>query len=250
MPHLKSLAGLGMVAKYVSNWYCILALYANIIPKTTARFKDGRGVSVYKNNHIVFYEEIYKRHLQNHGFVFETKGKEESVRTPEGLVIILRPPYSFVLDEIFLMKVYGQPQLKERVVIDIGTSLGDSALYFASLGASNVYCFEADKDLYLMAQENISLNNMTGKIHIYNQKATGELLRILILQYRLKNVFLKVDCEGCEYEVIKNMGHSTFESIGDIVMEYHMQPEPLIGHLTRLGFRIRRKRKILFASKC
>ena len=121
------------------------------------------------------------------------------------------------------MKVYGQPQLKERVVIDIGTSLGDSALYFASLGASNVYCFEADKDLYRMAQENISLNNMTGKIHIYNQKATGELLRILILQYRLKNVFLKVDCEGCEYEVIKNMGHSTFESIGDIVMEYHMR---------------------------
>jgi hypothetical protein len=250
MPHLKSLAGLGMVAKYVSNWYCILALYANIIPKTTARFKDGRGVDVYKNNHIVFYEEIYKRHLQNHGFICETKGKEEPVRTPEGLVIMLRPPYSFVLDEIFLMKVYGQPQLKGRVVIDIGTSFGDSALYFASLGASKVYCFEADKDLYQMAQENISLNNMTGKIYIYNQKATGELLRILILEYRLKNVFLKVDCEGCEYEVIKNMGHSMFESIRDIVMEYHRQPEPLIGYLTRLGFRIKRKRRILFASKC
>ena len=38
--------------------------------------------------------------------------KKNQYRTPEGLVIILRPPYSFVLDEIFLMKVYGQPQPK------------------------------------------------------------------------------------------------------------------------------------------
>ena len=34
--------------------------------------------------------------------------------------------------------------------------------------------------------------------------------------------FLKLDCEGAEYEIIKNLPSSYFEKIDKMVIEYHM----------------------------
>jgi 16S rRNA G966 N2-methylase RsmD len=250
MPHVKSLSGLRMAAKYVNNWYSLLALYANIISKTTAKFKDGTQIGVSKNNYLMFYEELYKRHLQDNGFTYKTKESSTIVQMPNGLqVVVLKPPYSFVLDEIFLMKVYGEPNLRGRTAIDIGASLGDSALYFASIGAAKVYGFEPDIDLFQVSQENISLNNMSDKIQIFNENGTSDSLRRLILQNGLKNIFLKVDCEGCEYEITQKTEDLVFENITDIVLEYHKKPESLIQRLTTLGFKVRRHNEIIFATK-
>jgi hypothetical protein len=250
MPHVRSISGLRMAAKYVKNWYSLLPLYAKITSKTIAKFKDGRELAISQSNYLAFYEELYRLHLQDNGFRYITKNNATIVHTPGGLQLMIRRPiYSFVLDEIFLMKVYGEPDLRERSAIDIGTSLGDSTLYFASLGAKRVYGFEPDISLYELAKENVKLNNMDDRIQIYNTKATGESLRNLILQYELKNVFLKIDCEGCEYEVIENADDLTFEKIKDVVIEYHNSPKPLMQRLTRLGFKVRQQKEIILAAK-
>ena len=184
MWHIESFAGLLMLAKYVSNWYSVLAVYFKILPMTKARFKDGIEIPVSNNDSDVFHEELFKRYLQDKGFTYSMEQGKKAVHTPDGLRILYsKIPYSFVLNEVFVAKVYGANNLKGRVVIDAGTYFSDSPLYFASRGASKVYGFEPDIDNYNLGQENIKLNSMMGKVHIYNQVATFESIKSLIERY-------------------------------------------------------------------
>jgi hypothetical protein len=274
MPYLNTLSGLLLVTRYVKNWYSLLALYSHIIPESTIKFKDGMSIVISKrsrevegklneafglpretltwlqnsNNFDVFYEELYRRHLKDNGFTYDTT-EPTVVRTPGGLEIAILPPYSFVLDEIFLMKIYGEPDLNGRSVIDVGASIGDSSLYFATLGASKIYGFETDENRYNIARKNIKSNNMIQKIEIYNEDATAEVLKSLIFKKELKDVFIKLDCEGCEYSLFQNTDPSVFDRIKDVVMEYHRKPEPLIKTLIESQFEVKKQKTKIFASK-
>src|ERR687886_670738 len=253
MPHLKSLTGLLMTAKYVRNWYLLLPLYAGVLPNVAAYFRDGKKVVISKDDYLSFYEELYKRYLQAKGFTYVFTEERTIVHTPNGLQIILRPnlannseAYSFVFDEIFVMNVYGSPNLHGRIVIDIGVSMG----------ASKVYGFEPNFHYCKLARETIKLNHMEDRIYIYNESATSNKVRQLIQCHGLENVFLKVDCEGCEYEFIKDLDKKTSYSITDIVMEYHRKSRSLTKDLIKLGYQIydknkffRKKQGILHATK-
>ena len=71
--------------------------------------------------------------------------------------------------------------------------------------------------------------------------------------YKLSDVILKMDCEGCEFEVIPNLKSEISAKISSVIMEYHADPEPIIKRLQTLGFRISTKRSgnggILFAKR-
>lgn len=254
MPHIRSLQGLCMTARYVKNWYMLLALYAGLISKTAVRFRDGQEIDILRHDYTLFYEEIFRRYLQNKGFVYRMMEEKIIIQTPNGLQITLKPflykakTYSFVLDEIFVMKVYGEPNLHGQVVLDLGASLGDSSLYFAKLGASEVYGYEPDVKYYHLAQENIKLNGMEEKIHIYNESATSDKVKHLISQHRLQNIFLKIDCDGCEFEFTEKLDDMTCYNITDIVMEYHGEPRRLIQKLSRLGYRVYCKKHIFWKT--
>ena len=256
MPHLKSLTGLLMTAKYVRNWYLLLPLYAGVLPNVAAYFRDGKKVVISKDDYLLFYEELYKRYLQAKGFTYVFTEERTIVHTPNGLQIILRPnlannseAYSFVFDEIFVMNVYGSPNLHGRIVIDIGASLGDTALYFLSMGASKVYGFEPNFDYYELAQETIKLNHMEDRIYIYNELATSNKVKQLIQCHGLENVFLKIDCEGCEYEFIKNLDKRTSYTITDIVIEYHRKSRSLTKDLIKLGYQVYDKNKFFWKKQ-
>jgi hypothetical protein len=90
---------------------------------------------------------------------------------------------------------------------------------------------------------------MTERIQIYNECATAEGLKTLIFKNRLEDVFIKLDCEGCEYAVLQNTEPSVFERITDVVMEYHQKPEPLITTLTESRFDIKKQNSKIYASK-
>jgi hypothetical protein len=229
--------------KYVKNWYSVIAVYFKILPLTKARFKDGAEIILSKKNYDLFHEEFFKRYLQGNGFTYTIQGEKRTVRTPEGIVIkFSKIPYSFILNEVFVAKLYGGDNLEGRVVIDVGTYFGESPLYFASRGATKVYGFEPDMDNYKIGEENIKLNSIGDKIHIFNEPATFGAIKNLVNQYETGNIFLKLDCEGCEYDVLLDGDSQTFEKITDIVMEYHGQSEPLISKLTELGFILKHKR--------
>jgi hypothetical protein len=250
MWHIVSFEGLQTLVKKVSNWYSVLAVYLKIKFSTRARFKDGMITAVSRIEYYEFQEELFKRYLQDRGYTYGVKHGKNVVYIPDGLQIMYsKVPFSAYINETFSEEVYGVFDLKGRVVIDAGTYMAETCLYFAKQGASKVYGFEIDRENYNIGQENIKLNNMTDKIYLYHQAATYESIRNLITQYDLKNIFLKIDCEGCEYEILENADPITFKNVDDIVLEYHKQPEPLMQKLTKIGYTVKRKKEIIYATK-
>ena len=175
--------------------------------------------------------------------------------------------YTIHFEEYFCDDEWNMVDLQNRFVIDIGANVGDTALYFANHGA-NVIGFEPVKHLYELGLDNISANpNLKENITLIN-KAVGGNKGILSLEnnnstkdYTNKNDtydvevitisdvlndydfppdVLKMDCEGCEFEIILNHDLSMFN---DIIFEHHSSLtgkdyKPLIEKLKEENFKI------------
>lgn len=174
---------------------------------------------------------------------------------------------NIVFSEYFLDYYSDFPiDFNNRVIIDIGANSGDTALYFALKG-SKVYAFEPVKDYYEMALKNFELNPKLsenikiynigvsykkGKINIDSMQSTSEYINdetsyevdIISLENIMDKVeidLLKMDCEGCEFEIIENTDLSSFN---EIIFEYHSKiagknHENLIKKLSNEGFIIK-----------
>jgi precorrin-6B methylase 2 len=145
-----------------------------------------------------------------------------------------------VFDELYMMRIYGKPDLTSKTVIDVGAAVGDTALYFAKLGASHVYAFEMDKARCEMARANIERNSMQERITLFEEPATADKIN------RLRYDFIKIDCEGCEYELVPNL---TLDDASELVMEYHNGSDPLAEVLGKKGFDVAVNMEILSAKR-
>lgn len=171
--------------------------------------------------------------------------------------------------EHFLEQPYGLAEVKGRVVIDVGAFSGDSTIYFAWRGAKKVYAFEPIPTAYEMAANNIRLNGIQN-IEIFNEAigyTEGELVldkdqtadrsfsmaehpkegaggkRIhvkpfesLVSELRLDDAVLKMDCEGCEYEVLLNARDELLLPFGQIILEYHHGADKIVERLAKAGY--------------
>ena len=110
---------------------------------------------------------------------------------------MLTTGYSHVIDEIFLDKIYDILLLRGKIAIDIGASIGDSAIHFALEGAY-VFAYEPDNERFGIAVENVKQNSLDGVITLYNKSvSSAEEINHICLLNKDKEVFLKMDCEGC-----------------------------------------------------
>lgn len=134
---------------------------------------------------------------------------------------------------------------KNKCVIDIGSNVGDTALFFAGEGA-DVYGYEPVKHLYRYSLEikelnpdiknklnffNYGVSDKKGKIKIDSMESTStyinsedsyeiEVITIddILKSNNIKPDILKIDCEGCEFNIILNTDLSEFN---DIIFEHH-----------------------------
>jgi hypothetical protein len=134
---------------------------------------------------------------------------------------------AYPINEIFIREVYSSLKVRNRNVVDIGASIADSPIYFILRGARHVYAYEPDKERYDMARRNIALNNMNGKITLYNKPYDGRVPA---------NAVLKMDCEGCEYELIRS--ELKLGRFREVVLEYHSGPSRIKEALSKAGFSI------------
>ena len=246
MPRLKSLAGFRMLRIYVRNWMTALFVYLGLISTAEIKFRDGDSCGISKTNYATFYEHLYRKYNESNGFHYV----DSEAISPNGIKLQLPGlPYSHVLDEVFIMKCYGEPNLKNRVAVDIGASIGDTSLFFNSLGAE-VYAFEPDKHRFRIALENVTNNGANENIHVMNQYANSKLIFDLIATKSLKNIFMKIDCEGCELEIINDLPDNSFQSIAEIVLESHdNNSSKIIERLNALGFKTRKSHEIISAIR-
>lgn len=173
--------------------------------------------------------------------------------------------YAICTEEYFYDDEWNMVDFNGRHVIDIGGNNGDTSLYFAKKGAE-VIGFEPVKHLYDLALENIDLNDdLKGRITFVNKGVgakRGELqinaisikdyidddnykmeiitIKDILNNYNFTPDILKIDCEGCEFEIILNEDLTMFN---DIIFEHHSKItgkdfRPLIEKLESDGFKI------------
>jgi FkbM family methyltransferase len=170
------------------------------------------------------------------------------------------------------------PAIKPNdVVIDIGASIGMFSLYAASLSPSiTVYAFEPAADTFAVLQKNIAANNLanvhcqecavsstTGELPFYmdsgslgdsaiqewigkeNVVASGRVVCIsldeLFARFKIAHCdFLKVDCEGSEFDIFAAASAQTLRAIAAIALECHecrgRKSQELMDILGQAGF--------------
>ena len=175
-----------------------------------------------------------------------------------------------LLGEIFIREVYGT-NFQGKTVVDVGAYTCDSAVYFARHGARQVIALEPDPRNFQLATENIKLNHLENTIKLVNVALAVEsgesklglnvdtpnitqftdasdsrenslavdtlTVADLMNRFSLSRIdVLKLNCEGCEYGIIRNMSDETMSHIGEILLEFHSGPRDLPSILSRKGF--------------
>jgi FkbM family methyltransferase len=159
------------------------------------------------------------------------------------------------------------------VVVDIGFNYGIFSLGALNNGASKVYGFEPNKNIYNIVKD-IYPDRENDKVVIYNCAVSdkNEVLTFyeghntlasslennvsdykesyevpcinfydFILNNKIEKInFLKIDCEGAEYDIFENIPDDYFITIDKIHVEFHFNEgekiKPLINKLERNGF--------------
>lgn len=169
---------------------------------------------------------------------------------------------------VFWEETYQSLEPMDRSVVDIGASIGDSAIYFALKGASRVIAFEPYPTTWKLACRNVTLNNLQDKVEIINagvsavdstvnidprqtltagrglpSKSEGVpvpiySLNTLVERWNVSDALLKVDCEGAEYGIIRGAKRNVLRLFTRIVMEYHYGIQDLPNLLDSAGFSV------------
>jgi hypothetical protein len=130
--------------------------------------------------------------------------------------------------EIFELGEYSFVDVKDKNVVDVGAYVGDSAIYFALRGARKVIAIEPHPGAYEEMSENIRLNNLENIIEPINAGLASKPGRVCVItlsdiidNYNIDdNTLLKMDCQGCEYDVILN-DYERIKAFKEIIFEYH-----------------------------
>jgi FkbM family methyltransferase len=166
----------------------------------------------------------------------------------------------------FLAEQYEMLNVDKRDVLDVGANCGDTTLYFALKGAKRVISLEpfpavfdlARRAVKASAVENIVLlNEGAGKpqtIRLDPSLPTdpsasieavkdGVDIRISSLQelvdrFNLNDAALKIDCEGCEYDLVNEASDETLSHFSQIILEYERPPRLYADRLKKAGFKV------------
>ena len=171
--------------------------------------------------------------------------------------------------------------VRGKTVVDIGGNIGDSSVFFALRGSPMVIAFEPSYANFLTLQENVHLNGLDKKIlslhngvssegciiklpvnssgvnlnAINNKSAEGievEMIAIEKVIHEYNPQVIKIDCEGCEYEIFDSLSSASLRRVETITGEYHGKGFNMIyKKLHNAGFKIfyqKRKSSGLFTA--
>ena len=228
-----------------------------------------RSWKILKNWYL--YPLVYFKLTKKDYVIFETRS---------GLKIKIRVNSTdlMALTHVWMIQEYSGddfPISNDDVIIDVGAHIGLFAL-FASQFCKNgkIFCYEPIKENYKILIENIEMNQIqnifpnnlavtkeTSRVKIFlNDDQSGHSMFIqnknfvevdskslsdIFIDNGIKECdFLKLDCEGAEYEIVESLPSDLFTKINKTAIEYHMvdtKPElleQLINKLKQFSFSV------------
>jgi FkbM family methyltransferase len=244
------------------NWPDLLLL--RIGKKKTARaiFRDGTTFDISKDTYSG-YRNIQESHIRK----LSMKGDAYVIPFKQKEVLLKGQEVPILAAEIFFNGTYAPTNPQGRIVVDVGANIGDSAIYFALQGAKKVIAFEPYAGVFNTALENIRLNNIEniqmvrsavgpkcGTLTIdpdvesnsgsaVRNHARGEEVPLLSLEkvvekYGVSDGVLKMDCEGCEYDILLSAKNEKLACFSEIILEYHYGYLDLKKKLESAGFSV------------
>lgn len=169
---------------------------------------------------------------------------------------------------VFVREDYAFLPVLEKTVIDVGANIGDSSIYFAVMGARKVIALEPFIQNYEIARENLRLNSLSDKIELllagcsstrthafidpHEESTTLSrltrrdhgieipllTLNDLFLRAQSEEIVLKIDCEGCEYDLLLSTPSEVLKRFSHIQIEYHFGYKNLKEKLEKSGFEV------------
>ena len=169
---------------------------------------------------------------------------------------------------VFILEEYKFLRCKNKLVIDIGAEVGDSSIYFAMKGAVKVVAIEPMPYNFVFLKENIKSNQFDGiieplnimignktkrtMIEVFNEPIVRDTtettqgyeidqlsLNDLLKKYYTKNSILKLDCEGCEYNLVNLLDNKDIQNFERIQIEYHYGLDGLVDKLHNARFKVK-----------
>jgi FkbM family methyltransferase len=217
-----------------------------------------RGCLIFKNNVKICFNEKSEKDVKNlfifnkfHGVEFSDKQgywhyRDNIITTPDGIRFNIKKFDPLIFSETFLNDIhFSDFDLKNKIVIQAGGFIGDTALYYASRGAI-IYSFEPEINSYNLALENIKLNpdlskkivmknyalgkdeemdfpidpNVSGGSSAYNleNKKTVKVKSFsvsnILKEFSIERPFLlDLDIKGKEFEIINDKNIQKFEMV-------------------------------------
>ena len=230
------------------------------------KLKSGKCVEIKDNNdYATFWSgDIAQRELNRlrYGNVRHTKNVLETTLFGKRMLYYYNSPKIFggsVESNLSMEKDYNELNVKGRDVVDIGAYIGDTAIGFVFKGAKHVYAFEPFSIPYAIAVRNVRLNKLSKNITVLKEacgcEPTGSDLCVkpenkskvttlykIVHRYGLHDAVLKLDCEGCEYNLILNSDGKTLRAFKHIFIEYHHGYLDLKRKLVDEGFIVKNTR--------
>lgn len=170
---------------------------------------------------------------------------------------------------------FGEPKIENMdilpgyVVVDVGFNFGIFSLEALKNGADTVIGFEPSKRVFDIVEKyypnqdkvilhNVAVSNYNGNTIYYDtdhgivSSTFKQPDNIITTEYQVEVIdlyefikdynvdFLKIDCEGEEYRIMRNIPDEYLKNISKIVLEYHFNTGPelqeLINQLDRTNF--------------
>ena len=252
----------------LKNWYLYPIVYFNLTGKSHVIFETRSGLKL----------------------KIRVKSTDLMALTNVWLIQDYIPKLPFFFPDADSMDTWFK---NDDIVIDVGAHIGLFAL-FASQYCKNgqIYCFEPVGENYKLLLDNIKLNHLTSitpfnsavsdksskvKIFLHDDESSHSVytanpnsnsvevssvtLNDFFKKTKIKKCdFLKLDCEGAEYDIIDSITSENFGVIEKIVMECHFaNSKPLllknlIKTLEKFSFNINTKQifsdmRFLFAIR-
>ena len=206
------------VIKQIKNWHTAINYYLGFI--------NSEGIIYFKN-----------------GTKCVMRNKSDSIAFFENYFLKLNNP-----NEKFEIK-------KEDIVIDIGAHVGYFTMYAAKKAYQGIiYSIEPYKESFEIFKKNLNLNELTNvkpfhaaiskkteQITLYidkdnqignsmfktdtsvrSEKVSSFSLEDFIINNKIKKInFLKIDCEGAEFEIILNLKKEIMKNVNKMSIEVH-----------------------------